>query len=108
MFWIVTNGRYRIIGENVLNNTQNTIVTLGKTTSVANIVIGGVLIKEKPIVTSRDSKFLVPIVKSLFINLCDSSNKDGLSLLDVVVPISVNSQVNEKHAFQMKVLFMNF
>jgi hypothetical protein len=69
MFWIVTNGKYRIIGENVLNNIQNIIVTLGKTTSVANIATRGILIKEKPIATSHNSKFLVPIANSLFTNL---------------------------------------
>jgi hypothetical protein len=32
-------------------------------------------------------------------NLCDSSNEDGPSLLDVVVPIFMNLQTNEEHAF---------
>ncbi len=29
MFWTVTNGRYQITGENVFNNSQDNVVTLG-------------------------------------------------------------------------------
>jgi hypothetical protein len=29
MFWIITNGRYRIVGENVFNNFQDILITLG-------------------------------------------------------------------------------
>jgi hypothetical protein len=58
MFWIVTNGRYQIVGKNVLSNTQDTVVALGTTTLVANIAMGGNLIKENPIAIFRDSKFL--------------------------------------------------
>ncbi len=63
--------------------------------------------KEKPTVIFHDSKFFVPIADSLFIDLCDSSNKDDLSPLDVVVPISMNSWIDEKQAFWTEVLFVN-
>jgi hypothetical protein len=45
--------------------------------------------KEKPILISHDSKFYVPMAKSSFIDLCDSFDEDGPSLLDVVIPIYV-------------------
>jgi hypothetical protein len=43
----------------------------------------------------------------LFIDLCDSSNEDDLSPLDVVVPISMNSWADEKQALRTEVLFVN-
>jgi hypothetical protein len=46
--------------------------------------------KEKPIAIFHNLKLFVPIVELLFINLCDSSNEDNPSLLDVVVPIFMN------------------
>jgi len=47
--------------------------------------------KEKPIAISHNSKFYVSIVKSSCINLCDSSNEDGRSFPNVVVPVFMNS-----------------
>ncbi len=38
---------------------------------MANIVVRGILMKEKPTAVSHDSKFYVSIMKSSFINLCD-------------------------------------
>jgi hypothetical protein len=35
-------------------------------------------------------------VESSFINLCDFSNEDNPSLLDVVVPIFMNSRADKK------------
>jgi len=81
---------YQIVNKNVFNNSQDIVLTSGTTTSVAKIVVEGVLMKEKPIAVSHNLKFFVPIVESLFINLYDSSNEDSPSLLDVVVPIFVN------------------
>jgi hypothetical protein len=46
MFWIITNNKYQIVGENVFNNFQDIVLTLGTTTSVANIITEGVLMKE--------------------------------------------------------------
>jgi hypothetical protein len=46
MFWIITNSRYRIVGENVFNNSQDIVLTLDIVTSVANINAEGVLMKE--------------------------------------------------------------
>jgi hypothetical protein len=48
---------------------------------MANIATQGVMMKEKPNVVSLNSKKIVPILKSLFIDLYDSSNGDGLSFL---------------------------
>jgi hypothetical protein len=91
MFWSITNGRYRIVCENVRNNPQDNVVTLSTTTLVANIAMRGILIKEKPTIVSHNSKFSILIAKSSFIDLCDSSNKDGPSPLDVVITIFINS-----------------
>jgi hypothetical protein len=77
MFWIFTNGKYRIINKNVFNNSQDIVVTLGIVALVANIVVKGILMKEEPITTFHDSMFFVSIIKSLFINLCDFFEKDG-------------------------------
>jgi hypothetical protein len=91
MFWTVTNGRYQIIGENFLNNSQDNAVTLGTIASVAIIATKGIAMKEKPIMIFHDSKFFVPIAESSFNNLCDSFYEDVLSPPYVIVPISMNS-----------------
>jgi hypothetical protein len=49
MFWIVTNGRYRIINKNVFNNSQDIVLTPNTTTSMANIIVQGVVMKENPL-----------------------------------------------------------
>jgi hypothetical protein len=71
MFGSINNGRYQIVSDNVLNNLQDNVVTSSTTTSMANIVVRGILMKEKPTAVSHDSKFYVSIMKSSFINLCD-------------------------------------
>jgi hypothetical protein len=76
-FWIVTNGRYPIVGKNVSNNSQDIIVTWSICASMANITTKSVLMKEKPITTSHDLKFSFLIMESSFINLCDSSDKNN-------------------------------
>jgi hypothetical protein len=53
--------------------------------------VEGIVMKEEPNPISHDLKFFVLLVESLFIDLCDFSNEDGPSLLDVVVPLCVNS-----------------
>ncbi len=57
---------------------------------MANIVAENILMNEKPTTVSRDSKFSIMIIKSLFIDLCDSFDKNEPSLFDVVIPIFVN------------------
>ncbi len=47
--------------------------------------------KEEPNLVSHDSKFPVLMAKSSFINLYDFFEEDNPSLLDVVVPLCVNS-----------------
>ncbi len=47
--------------------------------------------KEKPTLISHNSKFLLPIAESSFINLCGSSDEDGPSFPNVIVPIFTNS-----------------
>jgi hypothetical protein len=64
MFWTITNGKYQIVGEHVLNNFLDTILTLGTIASMANIVAEGVVMKEKPNLVSHDSKFSIPMVES--------------------------------------------
>lgn len=103
LFWTITNGKYWIIGKHELNNFQDIVLTLGIVVSMANIVVEGVMMKEGPNVVSHNSKFSVSIMKSLFIDLCDSSIEDNPSLPDVVVPISMNSQLVEKQPLQLDV-----
>ncbi len=62
MFWIVTNGKYRIIDKNVFNNYQDIVVTSGTIALVASIVVEGILMKEEPIEIFHDSKFSNSIV----------------------------------------------
>jgi len=107
MFWIVTNGKYRIINENVFNNLQDNVVTLGTATSMANIIAKGIVMKERPTMIFHDSKFFVPITESSFIDLCDSFDENGPSPPDVVVPISMNSQVDKRQALRMEVSLRN-
>ncbi len=90
MFWIVTNGKYQIVGKNVHNIFKDIVLTSSTTTSVANIVAKGIL-KEKPTVVSNNLKFFIPAAESSFINLCDSPNEDGPSFVNVVVPVFMNS-----------------
>ncbi len=58
---------------------------------MANIVVKGIFMKEKPTLISHNSKFLLPIAESSFINLCGSSDEDGPSFPNVIVPIFTNS-----------------
>jgi hypothetical protein len=62
------------------------------------------MIKEEPILISHDLKFYVSMAKSSFINLCDSSNEDDLSLPNVFVPISMNYQLLEDKPLHLDVL----
>ncbi len=96
MFFIITNGMYRIIGENVFNNSQDIVLTLGTITSVANIVMEGILMKETPNEVFHNFKFYLMITKSLFIDLCDFFDEDGPSLPNVVIHNSTNLQANKK------------
>jgi len=93
--WTITNDMYQIVNKNVFNNSQDIVLTSGTTTLVANIVVEGVLMKEKTIAFSQNLKFFVPIVESLFINLWFFW-EDSPSLLDVIVPIFVNLWVDEE------------
>jgi hypothetical protein len=52
MFWTINKARYQIICENVLNNSQDIVLTSGTTTLVANIVAQSVVMKEEPNVVS--------------------------------------------------------
>jgi hypothetical protein len=60
-------------------------------TSMTNIVVKGVVMKEEPNLVSHNSKFFVSMVESSFVDLCFFSNEDDPSLLDVVVLLYVNS-----------------
>ncbi len=91
MFWTVTNDRYQIVSKHAFNNYQDIVLTLGMATSMANIVVKGVVMKEEPNLVSHNSKFFVSMVESSFVDLCAFSNEDDPSLLDVVV-LYVNSR----------------
>jgi hypothetical protein len=90
MFWTITNGRYQIINKHAFNNYQDFFLTLGMATSMANIFVKGVVMKEEPNLVSHDSKFFVWMVESSFVDLCASFNEDDPSLLDVVVLLYMN------------------
>jgi hypothetical protein len=81
-----------MVDKNVINNFQYIVVTLGTTALMANIVVGGIMMEEKPIVISHNLKFSILIVESSFIDLCDSFDKNNLSPPNVYV----NSQANKK------------
>jgi len=106
MFWTITNGKYKIVSENVFNNFQDIVVTPSTTTSMANFAVENILIKEEPIAISHNWKFYIFIAKSSFIDLCDSFDKDGPSPLEVG-HVSVNSQTNKEQPLQMEVLLLN-
>jgi hypothetical protein len=103
MFWMATNGRYWIVGKHALNNSHDIILKHGTTALVANVVVKGVVMKEEPNPVSQDSKFFVPMVKSSFINLCNSSNEDGPSHPNVVIPLYVNSWLAEEQLLHLDV-----
>jgi hypothetical protein len=107
MFWTFTNGRFWIVDKKVFNNSQGNVVTLSIATSMANIAMEGILMKEEPTMVSHDSKFSILIVESLFINFCDSFNKDNPSFLHVLVPIFVNSQIDKEWDFWMEAPLVN-
>jgi hypothetical protein len=58
--------------------------------------------KEKPILIFHDSKSFVPIMESLFINLCDFSDENSPSPSNLVVHVSANSQANKNRLFGWK------
>jgi hypothetical protein len=87
MFGIITNGK---IDNNALNSYQNIVITLNIIALVANNTTQGVITKQKPNAISHELKFSILFMESLFINLCDFSNKNNLSLFDVVVLVFVN------------------
>ncbi len=95
VFWIISKGMYQIVGENVLNNSQDIVLTSSTTTLVAKIFAQGVMIKEKPNAISPNSKVFIPIVKSSFINLCDFFYEDNLAIPIVIIHVSINLQVAE-------------
>jgi hypothetical protein len=63
---------------------------------VANIDAKAVMMKEEPNLVSHNFKFFVLMAKSLFIDLCNSSYKDGPSYPNVVVFLCVNSRLAEE------------
>jgi hypothetical protein len=57
-------------GKSPQKFSQNIVLTLGTIVFVANVATNGVHVKDKPIGVTQDHE-------TTFINLCDSSNKDG-------------------------------
>lgn len=93
IFWTVTNGKYQIINEHALKNSQDIVLTLGTITSLANIAMEGIMMKEEPNPVSHDLKFSILVAKSSFIDLRDSFDEDGPSLPNVVVLLYMNSRL---------------
>ncbi len=58
MFWTITNDRHQIVDENVFNNYQNIVLTLGIVTLVANIVVKGFMMKKNPLQFFMTQSFL--------------------------------------------------
>jgi hypothetical protein len=96
MFSTITNGKYWIVNEHVSNNFQDIVLTLGTITSMANIVVKGVMMKEEPKLVFHGLKFYILMVKSLFIDLYVFSDENDPSLLDVVISLCVNFQPTKK------------
>jgi hypothetical protein len=63
---------------------------------VANIVVDNVVMKEEPNLVFHNLKFFVPMAKSLFIDLCDSSYEDGPPFPNVFVLLCMNSWLAKK------------
>ncbi len=59
MFWAVINGKYWIVNEYALNNSQDIVLTCGIAASVVNIITKGIMMKEKPNLVSHDLKFFL-------------------------------------------------
>jgi hypothetical protein len=87
---------HQIISEHALNNSQDIVLTPNTIAFMANIVAEDIVMKEEPNLVSHDSKFFVLMVKSSFINIYDSFEEENPSLLDVVVPLYMNSQPVEE------------
>jgi hypothetical protein len=58
---------------------------------MANIIAKGIVMKEKLNPISHNLNFSILMAKSSFIDLCDSFDEDNPTLLNVVVPLYVNS-----------------
>jgi hypothetical protein len=86
---------HQIISEHALNNSQDIVLT-PNTIALVNIVAKGIVMKEEPNLVSHDSKFFVLMAESSFINIYDSFEEENPSLLDVVVPLYMNSQPIEE------------
>ncbi len=84
------------VGEHALNNSQDIVLTPNTIAFMVNIVAKGIMMKEEPNLVSHDSKFFVLMVESSFINIYDSFEEENPSLLDVVVPLYMNSQPAEE------------
>jgi hypothetical protein len=92
IFGTVTNGKYQIIDKHVLKFFEDIVLRPGTTTSLVNIFVEGVMMKEKPNLVSHDLNFYILVVKSSFIDICDSFDENGPSLPDVVVHLCMNSR----------------
>lgn len=78
---MVSNGKYRTIGESLVKNSQDIILTSGMATFVANCVIIVIEIK-----VNLDDQLvhygsLKPLHESTFVDLGDLSDKDGNSCI---------------------------
>jgi hypothetical protein len=72
--WKVICGRFKIVAKNLLRSFHNIVLKLKSTTFVANVVPHFVEIKQKVVI-----KHVNPQIS--FIDLCDSSDEDGMLVI---------------------------
>jgi len=83
----------------VLNNFQDIVVTLSIVTSMANIAMRSVIMKEEPITVFHVSKFYVSIVESIFVILL---TKMALPLLMLSSMFSLINKLMKSRLFGWK------
>jgi hypothetical protein len=74
---MVSNCKYQTIGESLVKNSQDTILTSGMATFVANYVLLVIEVKVNLDDQPVHSSSLKPLHKSTFVDLGDLFDKDG-------------------------------
>lgn len=73
LHWLVIIGRYRVVKDHLLSNSQDIIVTPKIPTFVANKTFFVVDVWKE----LDEARTNFPLLELIFIELCDSSNEDG-------------------------------
>ncbi len=85
--WDVKVGRYRIVGNNLIQCSQGTILTPWTATSVANVALEAFIMKQEALNKEDTLISSLHFLSSTFIDLSDSINED------VFLPMSSNMNV---------------